>query len=125
MASWEMCQHRAGTSVLVFGIRNTSGCAGFASTPGLLWVVIDLGGVSPPFEMKPMVENNLDALRCIPCKQMSIYLCTLYATVVVQLCSYMEGPLSGQPTSTVEVSLSHRLTEEKTREKSLRFPHSW
>ena len=30
-------------------------------------VVVHLGGVSPPFEPKPMVENNSGALRCIPC----------------------------------------------------------
>ena len=30
--------------------------------------------------------------------------------------------MSGQPSSAVEVAQSHRLTEGKTREKSLRFP---
>ena len=32
----------------------------------VVWVVVGLGGVSPPFELKPTVENNSGALRCIP-----------------------------------------------------------
>ena len=40
MASWQMCQHRADTFVLVFEIMNTSGCAGFTSTTGLLWLLV-------------------------------------------------------------------------------------
>ena len=39
MASWQMCWHRADTFILVFGIMNTSGCSGFASTTGLLWLL--------------------------------------------------------------------------------------
>ena len=69
-----MCRHRADTFVLVFRIVNTSGCAGFTSTPALVWVVLGLGGVSPPFEPKPMIENNSGALRCILCAHAHGYL---------------------------------------------------
>ena len=40
----------------------------------VVWVVVGLGGVSPPFELKPMVENNLGALRCVPCAYANEYL---------------------------------------------------
>ena len=47
MASRQMCQHRADTFVLVFGIMNSSGHAGSASTTGLLWLLF--GVVFLPF----------------------------------------------------------------------------
>ena len=67
MASWQMCWHRANTFVLVFGIVNTSGCTGFASPTGLLWLLfgwllvwvgVGLGGVSPPFNRNPWLRTT-------------------------------------------------------------------
>ena len=82
MASWQMCWHRANTFVLVFGIMNTSGCAGFTSTTGLLWLWFGwllvgwcwFGWCFSPFLPKPMVENNSGALCCIPCAYAHEYL---------------------------------------------------
>ena len=40
----------------------------------VVWVVVGLGGVSPPFEPKPTVENNSGALQCVPCVYIHEYL---------------------------------------------------
>ena len=40
----------------------------------VVWVVVGLGGVSPPFEPKPTVENNSGALQCVPCAYTHEYL---------------------------------------------------
>ena len=77
--SWQKCQHRADTFVLVFRIVNTSGHTGFPSTTGLLWLLFGWLLVwvvfLPLLNHKPMVENNSGALQCIPCANAHEYLC--------------------------------------------------
>ena len=70
MASWQMCQHRADTFVPVFRIMNISGHAGFASTTGLLWllvwVVVGLGGCWFGWCFSPFLTETYgwEQLRC-------------------------------------------------------------
>ena len=99
MASWQMCQHRANTFVLVFRIVNTSGHAGFASTTGLLW--LSFGWLLVWVVFLPLLNQNpwLRTTQVLysmyhVCTHMSIYLCTWCTTAAVWLCGYTAVPPS-------------------------------
>ena len=99
MASWQMCWHRANTFVLVFRIVNTSGCAGFASTTGMLW--LSFGWLLVWVVFLPLLNWNpwLKTTQVLSGAyhvhaHISIYLCIWCTTAAVWLCSYTAVPIS-------------------------------
>ena len=65
----------------------------------VIWVIVGLGGVSLPFEPKPMVENNSGALWCKSCaythEYLFVHLVHNSSSVALQLHSSASQPSGG------------------------------